>query len=575
MSSLSPKPAPASGRGGAFVPMLAAAALGCAFAVAMFGRDYLFGVSPFWLWPAGDPALYLTAALYYLRGPWHLPLFAMPALGYPEGGSVILSDAIPLAAVAAKAVYSATGVPINYLAAWPLVAYALQGVMAVRFVRAMGERSAWVNVCLALWVLLLWGFGSRFAHHALMSHFVLLWALALYVEQTSRREPAVIEQIAALLISALINPYLCGMVAALAAATYATLWKDGLVTPAHLRRGSAAGFASLVVLAIAGYFTRTPGALASQEVGFYTWNPASLVVPPSNGAWPGTMTADVVRNVTGGQYEGESYLGLGPLAVGLLCVLTSPVLVWQTIRRHWILGICLIACVALAAGPRVYVASWLVMDLHLPAILQRALGIFRSEGRFIWPAMYVLTLVPAVLLLRTRYRRLIAVCVLLATGLQIVEAVPMVAWCRSGVAVAPPVLLDVPRLTALLSMHERLWVYPSWWCGGGQSSPVEEHDRELQLQVLAARLNIPTNSAYTARPLKNCKREQEWRQQAPILQPGTLYLFTRGTEASAPPVAGDPIDPARCRDLGWAVACSTQPLNAVPGLAPPRTWFVP
>ena len=72
---------------------------------------------------------------------WRLPLFSLPAMGYPEGGSVLFNDALPLTALPSKVIYRLTGVLINPFGWWILLTYVLQGVMAAKVMLSAGVRS--------------------------------------------------------------------------------------------------------------------------------------------------------------------------------------------------------------------------------------------------------------------------------------------------------------------------------------------------------------------------------------------------------------------------------------------------
>ena len=69
-----------------------------------------------------------------------MPILFVPTLGYPEGTSIVFTDSIPLAALAAKLVRTLTGRAINYLGAWMGLCYAMQGVAAALLLDALGVR---------------------------------------------------------------------------------------------------------------------------------------------------------------------------------------------------------------------------------------------------------------------------------------------------------------------------------------------------------------------------------------------------------------------------------------------------
>jgi hypothetical protein len=84
-------------------------------------------------------------------------------------------------------------------------------------------------------------------------------------------------------------------------------------------------------------------------------------------------------------------------------------------------------------------------------------------------------------------------------------------------------------------------------------------ERELQLQLLAARVGLPTNSVYTSRQLKDCTAEARWADQ-PVLEDGVLYLLNKTTLSSTPTLAWLATS-GSCLDVGWDLVCSRQPLE--------------
>jgi hypothetical protein len=537
------------------------ALIGLAAACAAYDISFFTGAGPRWQYPANDIAAYLTAHAYFVHDRWRLPLFALPMLGYPDGSSVIFCDAIPIVALIAKLWTSLTGRIVNLLGLWVLAAYMLQGVMAVRLVYALGERSRWLAVCIASWSVLSIAFVIRFGHLALQGQFLVLWALALHFEQTRDRQPRILETTLLLTIAVLVNAYLAAMAIAIGIASWLTLgWQRAWSWRAacHATIGVSA---VAVVMVISGYFSVPAGtdALVMPQFGAWSWNLSSLVISPHE--W--VRTLGVERHTSGGQYEGESYLGLGPLLVLIVCLLTRPRAVRDGLTRHWPLVLIVIACAAFAASNRVYFGSTLLVDLPMPPMLLRVAGLFRSHGRFVWPLMYLLTLAPAVSLLRTRRAWSIAL-ILIATGAQVIEARPTLLWSRASSTWLDPPRFDMAQMRRWLSGHDRLWQYPSWYCGADhprQAPSVEVEGRQQQLQVLAAELGAPTNSAYLSRPLKDCHAEADWARH-PTFEPGVLYLFVKDVPYFMPATLDEiRIHASQCRDIGWATACALRPLD--------------
>jgi hypothetical protein len=541
------------------VPRMLAALAGLAIAVIAYDWHFLDGTGPLWTWPSGDRAAYLTPILYFVRDPWRLPLFALPEMGYPEGGSVIFNDAIPIGALVSKLLYAISGHVVNHVGWWVLLSYPLQAAMGVRLVQALGERTRWKAFCIGMWPLLSIPFLTRFGHTALTSQFLILWALALYFEQVAAKRAFAIEQAVLLIVALLINPYLWVMTVLLVATSWVALWKDGVLHVRDVLKGAAACAAMLLVALVSGHFAAPTQRLAIANDGRWSWNLASMIVPRPAGLWT-HVTEHVTRYLDRGQYEGESYLGLGPLLLLAACLIARPRELARAAARHWPL-VALLACLAVfAASQRVYVGSHQLFAYEVPSTLQPLTGMLRAQGRFIWPVVYMLMLAPAVLLLR--YTRFGVVMILSATLTQISEAVPIIGWSRDWSAQPTHALFDADAMTRWMRAHDRLFQYPSFWCGGVSSlheSWEQSMTRQVQMQVLAARLGKPNNSVYMSRPLKDCAKEADWAQH-PTLEPGVLYIFLKDV-ADFSPALSALIPGASCHDAGWGTACSLQPLD--------------
>jgi hypothetical protein len=538
---------------------LAGAAVGMGVGLLTLAPGFIAGTGGKWVRPENDYVAYLVAWHYYVVDAWRLPLFDLPAMGYPEGGSVLFNDALPLTAVPTKILYQLTGARINPFGWWILLTYVLQGAMAARLVWAAGARSVWASAAAAVLAVVNIAFASRMGHTALSSHFLLLWALAIYFE-TMRRERARIGEMTLLLaLTLLVNSYLFVMVFAFELATLCALWWRGQLRLRDVGLGAAGVVAVAVLGIVAGYgvFLTDPSTMQSQGFGKYSWNLVGLLVPPSGifGFFEG-----VPRDATHGQYEGEAFIGIGALLVLALIALSSPRQALAAIRRHWIYVTMLVVFAAYAASNLVYAGRVLIVNYPLPTFALELGNYFRATGRFIWPLGYSLTILPVAAMWRWWPRALALPLIVLAAAIQLHRGMPGIELRRERTTQAYQDLVDSPRLTSWLEQHQRLWQYPSWWCGGLAGPrrvwPSDESNRELQVQLAAARVGVPSNSVYTSRMMKSCPTEAAWAQK-PRLEDGVLYMLGPDAVAASPAL----LDLSRsnaCVTLEWAVICSTR-----------------
>ena len=525
--------------------------------------QFIAGTGAKWVHPQDDYIAYLVAWHYYVADAWRFPLFSLPAMGYPEGGSVLFNDALPLTALITKGLYRGAGVLVNPFGWWVLLTYVLQGAMAARIVNAVGVRSIACCAAAAVFAVVNIAFNARIGHVALSSHFLLLWAIALHFESVRRERVAALEIVAVLAVTLLVNAYLFAMVAAVGVATTVAIGLRRQLRPTAFR-DRAAGMVLVGVLGlVAGYgvLLVNPSTMKSEGFGLYSWNLTGLLLPPDGlFGW----LSNIPRYGTHGQYEGEAYIGRGALALLLICVLVMPAKVLSQLQRHKPYVGLLAVLVLFAASNAVYAGNRLLIEYPLPGFAVDLANYFRATGRFIWPLAYSLAILPVALIFRSWHPASALAAAAIAVTLQVTEAAEYLRYRRTLTTQAYEDLIDAPRMRGWLHQHERMWQFPSWACGGlvaDRQWPSRDANRELQLQLEASKAGVPTNSVYTSRVLKNCLAEAEWLNQ-PSLEPGVLYVLAPHVVRASPALA-DLARSEMCLTLEWAVVCSRKWPGAV------------
>jgi Family of unknown function (DUF6311) len=519
--------------------------------------QFIFGTGGKWIRPENDYNAYLVAWNYFLRDEWRLPIFSVPSMGYPEGGNVLFNDGLPLTALITKVVYGVSGAIVNPFGWWILLTFVLQGALAARVVQSTGVRSIPAAVAAAALAVVATAFVWRMGHTALSTHGVILWAIAIYFASMRDGRARVLESSLLLAVTLLVNAYLFVIVFALTLVTLAALWQRRQLAAADVRR-FAVGVAAVVALALVsgyGLVLRNPATMKSAGFDLYSWNLATLLVPPEGvfGAFRG-----ITRDATHGQYEGEAFIGRGALLLLALALLSAPRRVAASIRAHAIFCAGLAALAVYAASNRVYAGSVLVVSYDLPPVLLDLANYFRASGRFIWPLAYSLTVLPLACLFRWWRPAAAIAAAVIAVGVQLSDAAPVLQYRRAQTQESQPDLIDAPRLATWLSAHHKVWQYPSWDCGGlvgtGRGWPSEDAHRELQLQLAAAERAMPMNSIYASRAMKDCAVEAGWAAN-PSIDDGVLYVIGPAA-ARAAPLSALTSSPA-CVTLEWAVVCSS------------------
>ncbi|MDP3760614.1 MAG: DUF6311 domain-containing protein [Ramlibacter sp.] len=355
----------------------------------------------------GDSAQHYLGSVYFLNEPWHWPPGLITRFG-DVPTSVVFTDAIPLVALLAKLV----GVPasLQYYGLWMVACHALAGWFGHRLLHRMGVAGFPALMGAFLFAmspaLLLRAYG----HEALMGHFLVLAALERALGAWRWRGWLVLAATAVL-----VHPYLAAMVGLIGLGAAAAALADGAVTRTRLAAQAVASLAILWCVAwAAGYFVGS-GQLSAGGFGIFSSNLLTWIDPmdwaafnrrydtgtPYSSEWSRFLPAQL--QATGGQYEGFAYLGAGMLA--LVALATGA---WAVARRspgpsenaaasslipalRWKYAVW--ACVVLALlaiSTRPSIGSHVVAEIHPGRIVERALGVFRASGRFIWPLTYLL-----------------------------------------------------------------------------------------------------------------------------------------------------------------------------------------
>ena len=219
-----------------------ALAFGIVFAALSLDPGYVSGRGPYWSAQLGDVAKGEIGWFYYARDAWRFPLFDIGTYHYPEGGSLVLSDSLPLFALPAKIIYKLAYTPEQlppiYSGFWVALCLVLQAVAASRLLRALGIRDfvshlAGIAIFCYLPIVML-----RFGQASLMAQCLILFALEGYVR--AKREGLTrggwIAQCALPPLTLLVHPYLAAMCGILVAATILDQWRERHIGFGRCRR---------------------------------------------------------------------------------------------------------------------------------------------------------------------------------------------------------------------------------------------------------------------------------------------------------------------------------------------------
>lgn len=372
-----------------------------------------------WLLDGSDRGQNSMGLIAYLRsGSW--PGLHDPQLMAPDGLPLALTDSNPLLGLLLKPF----GLPVGWQVTglWLLLCVLLQ----VAFARALATRYVADPLAAFLGTALLAispALIARYGHVNLCAHWLILWALWVFVDPERSRHPG--WWAAVLGVALLVHPYLAVMAAAIWASAVLR-WLA--VEPETWRRTATGALAVAAMLAGIAWWLGFIGldALPTESYGQFgmaldaLWNPGN---PDYSALLPGLTTTAAQG------FEGLNYLGAGLL---LLVIVAG---VAAIVRRDrladvplvWLLP-AFLALTMIAIGPHLVWRGQVVASLPLPDQLRDALDPVRAAGRLFWPVGYAIAL--AAIVVAGRLPRA-SVILGIALAVQLFDLTPMVAAVRA------------------------------------------------------------------------------------------------------------------------------------------------
>ncbi len=231
-----------------------------------------------------DTQTYLLSWHHFRREPWQWPPGKVLSVGHPVGTTIGNTDAIPILALPLKTLHRVLPDPAQYLGAWLLTCFILQGVFGALLVRLVTPDPIIQVLGAGLFVqtpALL----HRNGHTALCAHWMLLAAIWLCMAHPLRAfRWRVVAWTLLCSAVALTQPYLGAMVVALAMADLASdgfeAWRSGRRWVGVVGSAAVVAAAMAASLWLAGYFVvGSSSDLGLGGLGDYSMNLLSPITP--------------------------------------------------------------------------------------------------------------------------------------------------------------------------------------------------------------------------------------------------------------------------------------------------------
>lgn len=372
----------------------AGALFGALLFVAIYGVAILNPTYIGWIF-CGDNDLkqHYAGWCHYRMSPWHFPIGLIDTLSYPTSISVIYTDSIPILAVLCKLFSSVLPVDFQYFGIAGLLSFMLSGGTATILLRRFIKES-WICVLMSSLFVVNYPIMQRmFYHTALSAHWLIFIASILWLYDkypvNSNKTALYWSMLGAVAVS--IHPYfvpMLGMIL-LADRICAFVFNKKKIWTAIFPIISYCVASAAVLWILGGFY----GDSSSVGFGLGTFNANfnTFINPMDYGVLLPNLG---VENYF--QYEGCAYLGMGILVLFVL-VVVMVVINRKSLDRTGVnrvyhrtmVGLFLVSFAA-ATLPKISIGTLNVGTIPYPEPLFKIASIFRSNGRFIWPAMYLL-----------------------------------------------------------------------------------------------------------------------------------------------------------------------------------------
>lgn len=504
----------------------------------------------------GDSAQHYIGWEFFRHTPlFQWPIADNPKLGLDVASSIVFTDSIPLAALIFKPLNIILPATFQYFGLWIWMCFVLQAYFAWRLLaQFISDR---VNLAVASCFLtvspvLLYRFLHQgYGHIALGSQFLLLAALSLYFERNQKTKNWVFLLVATMLIHAYFIPMILAIWiawffrnrASLAARTR-HLITIGIAAATTLILG---GYVALGPDLFLGSSSVTPNDFPYR----FRWQPLAFIDSGTDfsSGWSRVL---LDQQELFGDVEGFSFLGGGVIA--LVCLLFFAIVVhattgrsFQTLRNSAPLIIGAIAVLAVSftvlseyqfslfvflivAATCLFFAycalvgsKWIGVGRHrvllltvsilalysmtnrpgfgrytffeypLIPVVKQFTQTFRTHGRSIWPAYYLIVIFVLVAIFRIFGKKLSAIIFIFAFAFQMLDTAPAISVSRErfqlNASWTSP--LSDPRWVELAGEHENLLTVPPL------NNDVE--GRWIAITHFAANNDLGTNAGYFSR----------------------------------------------------------------------------
>lgn len=345
------------------------------------GWTFISGHASYWDIETNDITQHLSSLNLYLSSPWQFPLLGFDGLNYPVGTRVTFVDGIPVLAFLLKIVLPRHIGYINPMGYWVALTFILQGVSAWWITKELQVKS-WGYLAFVFLVFMTYpAFLDRLWHVALMSHWIILFSIALYLRGNRLNHLVIKGWTALLFFSFYIHIYLFAMalgiyLAAVFEIKQKLTWRYVFVS-----------FLPFIILGASLFLFLLPLASDSihPQLDYDTF--AMNLLSPFSGGKLIMLQADLTHTP-----RGLNYLGLGVILIFLWVAFSQLSKNFETFKKHWAFFLIMSLYFLYSLSSKIYFGGHLIATVEYPDCLMPIITQLRGTGRFFWPVGYTIVI---------------------------------------------------------------------------------------------------------------------------------------------------------------------------------------
>lgn len=334
----------------------------------------------------GDFSVSYYGSVLYRMDEWRWPIFTHMNLAYPYGISVHGTDGGPLLSVIFKVLHSLFGLSpeVQFVGIWMLISYVLQAYVSVLIFRHAFKSRFLITVGALFFVSAPIMMMRVFVHINLMPHFILLFAILLYLNNRLTRKEWIYMAIL-MTLGILTCPYFLPMQAGFFALLIYRQWMAKKVSWWAILKG-----VSLLAAVFCFWYYMLGMMSTEQQIASGGWRSLSLnLTALFNPIWSKSRVFNTLTPKA--DFDADNYFGLGLLALLVLLFFeVKDLFRRENLRRHWPLALLLTGFFVFALSSEVKFINTTILDYKPGEVINWLGSVFRYSGRFFWPIWYLM-----------------------------------------------------------------------------------------------------------------------------------------------------------------------------------------